>query len=106
METAETVADRIRAALEHVPAERLVPAPDCGMKYLSREVAFGKLMALTAGAAHGAPGADVDLSAVIPGRERYKRIHARLRRAMGRAESAPRNDGGGFSEPLSVFVLE
>jgi 5-methyltetrahydropteroyltriglutamate--homocysteine methyltransferase len=51
VETAETVADRIRAALDHVPAERLVPAPDCGMKYLSRDVAFGKLIALSTGAA-------------------------------------------------------
>jgi 5-methyltetrahydropteroyltriglutamate--homocysteine methyltransferase len=51
VETAEAVAQRIRTALDHVPAERLVPAPDCGMKYLSREVAFGKLMALAAGAA-------------------------------------------------------
>jgi 5-methyltetrahydropteroyltriglutamate--homocysteine methyltransferase len=51
VETADTVAERIRAALEHVPAERLVPAPDCGMKYLSREVAYGKLLALAAGAA-------------------------------------------------------
>ena len=51
VETADTVAERIRAALEHVPAKRLVPAPDCGMKYLSREVAYGKLLALAAGAA-------------------------------------------------------
>ena len=51
VETADTVAERIRAALEHMPAERLVPAPDCGMKYLSREVAYGKLLALAAGAA-------------------------------------------------------
>ena len=42
---------RIRAALAHVPAERLVPAPDCGMKYLPRELAFAKLRALSAGAA-------------------------------------------------------
>src|SRR5688572_8588137 len=33
VETADTVAERIRAALEHVPVKRLVPAPDCGMKY-------------------------------------------------------------------------
>jgi 5-methyltetrahydropteroyltriglutamate--homocysteine methyltransferase len=51
VETADTVAERIRSALDHVPAERLVPAPDCGMKYLSREVAYGKLLALAAGAA-------------------------------------------------------
>src|SRR5438876_6324155 len=51
VETAEQVAARIRAALKHVPAERLVLAPDCGMKYLTREVAFGKLKALADGAA-------------------------------------------------------
>jgi 5-methyltetrahydropteroyltriglutamate--homocysteine methyltransferase len=45
------VAQRIRDALKHVPAERLVPAPDCGMKYLERAVAFGKLRALSEGAA-------------------------------------------------------
>lgn len=49
---AETlVAARIRRGLEHVPAERLIAAPDCGMKYLSRASAFGKLKALSAGAA-------------------------------------------------------
>jgi 5-methyltetrahydropteroyltriglutamate--homocysteine methyltransferase len=51
VETPEIVADRIRAALRHVRAERLVPAPDCGMKYLPRQRAFGKLKALAAGAA-------------------------------------------------------
>jgi 5-methyltetrahydropteroyltriglutamate--homocysteine methyltransferase len=50
-ETAELVAQRIRAALAHVPAERLVPAPDCGMKYLPRDLAFAKLHALAAGTA-------------------------------------------------------
>ncbi len=49
-ETAEQVAERIRAALRHVPPERLIPAPDCGMKYLPRETAFGKLRALAEGA--------------------------------------------------------
>jgi 5-methyltetrahydropteroyltriglutamate--homocysteine methyltransferase len=51
VETADEVAARIRAALKHVPAERLVLAPDCGMKYLTREAAFGKLKALAEGAA-------------------------------------------------------
>jgi 5-methyltetrahydropteroyltriglutamate--homocysteine methyltransferase len=51
VEGADEVARRIRAGLRHVPAERLVPAPDCGMKYLSRQTAFGKLSALAAGAA-------------------------------------------------------
>ena len=51
VETAEQVADRIRAGLRHVSAERLIPAPDCGMKYMPRERAFGKLHALVEGAA-------------------------------------------------------
>jgi 5-methyltetrahydropteroyltriglutamate--homocysteine methyltransferase len=50
VETAEQVATRIRAGLRHVSAERLIPAPDCGMKYLPRATAFGKLQALSAGA--------------------------------------------------------
>jgi 5-methyltetrahydropteroyltriglutamate--homocysteine methyltransferase len=51
IETPQEVASRIREGLEHVPAERLIPAPDCGMKYLARETAFGKLQALARGAA-------------------------------------------------------
>jgi 5-methyltetrahydropteroyltriglutamate--homocysteine methyltransferase len=51
IETAETVAGRIREALRHLPADKLIPAPDCGMKYMARETAFGKLKALAAGAA-------------------------------------------------------
>ena len=50
VERPEDVAARIRAALEVVPPERLVPAPDCGMKYLPRDRAFGKLEAMVAGA--------------------------------------------------------
>ena len=51
VETPQTVAERIRAALKIVSPERLVLAPDCGMKYLTRESAFGKLRALAEGAA-------------------------------------------------------
>jgi len=50
VESAETVAERIRAGLKYVRPENLIPAPDCGMKYLPREVAFGKLKALVEGA--------------------------------------------------------
>ena len=50
IETPELVADRIREALPYVDAERLVIAPDCGMKYHPREVAFGKLKAMVDGA--------------------------------------------------------
>jgi 5-methyltetrahydropteroyltriglutamate--homocysteine methyltransferase len=49
VETPEIVAGRIRAALQYLEPERLILAPDCGMKYLPREVAFGKLCALVEG---------------------------------------------------------
>ena len=51
VETPETVAARIRKALDVLPPERLIVTPDCGMKYLPRETAFGKLKALAEGAA-------------------------------------------------------
>ena len=50
IETPATVAARIRRALPYVPAERIVVAPDCGLKYLPREVAFGKMQAMVEGA--------------------------------------------------------
>jgi 5-methyltetrahydropteroyltriglutamate--homocysteine methyltransferase len=50
IETTDQVAARIRAGLEYVPPDRLIAAPDCGMKYLPRDTAFGKLCALSAGA--------------------------------------------------------
>lgn len=51
VEEPETVAARIRRALPYVPAERIVVAPDCGLKYLPRDVAFGKMKAMADGAA-------------------------------------------------------
>jgi len=50
IEAPRLVADRIRRALEVVSPERLVVAPDCGMKYLPRDRAFRKLQAMVAGA--------------------------------------------------------
>ena len=50
IETPETVAARIRRALPYVPAERIVVAPDCGLKYLPRNIAFGKMRAMVEGA--------------------------------------------------------
>ena len=50
VESPAVVADRIRRALPYVPAERLIVAPDCGMKYLTRDVAFAKLAAMVEGA--------------------------------------------------------
>ena len=50
VESPETVAGRIRRALEFVRPEDIIVAPDCGMKYLAREVAFNKLQSMVAGA--------------------------------------------------------
>jgi 5-methyltetrahydropteroyltriglutamate--homocysteine methyltransferase len=49
VETAETVAARIRRALPYVEPERIIVAPDCGLKYLPREVAYGKMAAMVEG---------------------------------------------------------
>jgi 5-methyltetrahydropteroyltriglutamate--homocysteine methyltransferase len=51
VEDVDTIVERIRNALRFVPPERLILAPDCGMKYLSRPKAFGKLTALARAAA-------------------------------------------------------
>ena len=50
IESPETVAARIRRALAHAPAENIIVAPDCGMKYLPREIAYAKLVAMVEGA--------------------------------------------------------
>ncbi|WP_309084680.1 uroporphyrinogen decarboxylase family protein [Chelativorans sp.] len=50
VETPEVVAERIRRALPYVDAKNIIVAPDCGMKYLPREVAFGKMRAMVEGA--------------------------------------------------------
>jgi 5-methyltetrahydropteroyltriglutamate--homocysteine methyltransferase len=51
IETPQIVADRIRRALPYINPERLIIAPDCGLKYLPRKVAFGKMKAMADGAA-------------------------------------------------------
>ncbi|TAJ37306.1 MAG: 5-methyltetrahydropteroyltriglutamate--homocysteine methyltransferase [Reyranella sp.] len=51
IETPQKIAERIRAGLKYMSPEKLLPAPDCGMKYLPRATAFGKLKALAEGAA-------------------------------------------------------
>ncbi|OZM81375.1 5-methyltetrahydropteroyltriglutamate--homocysteine methyltransferase [Pseudonocardia sp. MH-G8] len=50
VESVETVAGRIRRAFDHLPPAQIVPASDCGMKYLPRASAFGKMQALAAAA--------------------------------------------------------
>ena len=50
VESPEAVAARIQRALLYVPAECIVVAPDCGLKYLPRDVAFGKMRAMVDGA--------------------------------------------------------
>jgi 5-methyltetrahydropteroyltriglutamate--homocysteine methyltransferase len=51
IEAPEAVAARIRRALPYAAPERIVVAPDCGMKYLPRDIAFGKMRAMVEGAA-------------------------------------------------------
>lgn len=51
IESPQVIADRLRAALQHLAPDQLVAGPDCGMKFLPRSVAFGKLAALAEGAA-------------------------------------------------------
>jgi 5-methyltetrahydropteroyltriglutamate--homocysteine methyltransferase len=50
IETPQAIAGRIRSAMKYVPPDRLVIAPDCGMKYMPRPVAFGKMQAMVEGA--------------------------------------------------------
>ena len=50
VETPAIVADRIRRSLPHVDASRIVVAPDCGLKYLPRDIAFAKMRAMVEGA--------------------------------------------------------
>jgi 5-methyltetrahydropteroyltriglutamate--homocysteine methyltransferase len=50
VETPETVAARIRRALRYIAPENVIIGPDCGMKYLPRDVAFGKMQAMVAAA--------------------------------------------------------
>lgn len=51
VETPEVIAERIRRALPHVDADKVIVAPDCGLKYLPRDTAFGKIKAMADGAA-------------------------------------------------------
>ena len=51
IEPPNLIADRIRVALSFLSPERLIVSPDCGLKYLNRQVAFGKLSSLAQAAA-------------------------------------------------------
>ena len=51
VDTPEDVAARIRRAMTQVPVEHIIVAPDCGLKYLPRDTAFGKMKAMVEGAA-------------------------------------------------------
>ncbi len=51
VESVDTIKQRVRRALDHVDPERVILAPDCGMKYLTREAAYGKLAAMSRAAA-------------------------------------------------------
>src|SRR5690348_18428475 len=76
VESPETVLARVERALPHVPAERIVLAPDCGMKYLPRDVAFGKLTAMTEAAGRlraGRGSLPETIPSGRPGRAQYCR---------------------------------
>ena len=46
VESPETIVARVKRALPYVRKENVILAPDCGMKYLPRDVAFGKIQAM------------------------------------------------------------
>ncbi len=109
VETPETVAERIRRALPYVPAAKIIVAPDCGMKYLPRDVAFGKMQAMVAGAAIvraevGGEGAGV---APAGGLVRLRRVRGSgLRRRATRPRPAPPAlaGGAGSKEGLALAL--
>jgi 5-methyltetrahydropteroyltriglutamate--homocysteine methyltransferase len=84
VERPETVAERIRRALAFVPAERIIVAPDCGLKYLAREIAFGKMQAMAAGAAI----VRRELETALRGERRHPEV-----RGANRPSRPSRNDG-------------
>ena len=88
VETPETVAARIRRALPHVPAQRIVVAPDCGLKYLPRAVAFAKMKAMVDGAA-------------IVRRELQTAAPVGCDRASARSRRAGLTSGGGLAKGAS-----
>ena len=49
VESEQLVASRIERALEYIPLQNIIPAPDCGLKYIPRDIAYAKLEALVAG---------------------------------------------------------
>ena len=95
VETPETVAGRIRRAFPHAGPERLIAAPDCGMKYLSRDAAYGKLEALVAGAGLAAEDRVVTAVGSAPDEARCPRALAswrsppRVRRVRGWRSLSP-----------------
>jgi 5-methyltetrahydropteroyltriglutamate--homocysteine methyltransferase len=93
VERPETVAERIRRALKFVPADRVIVAPDCGLKYLARETAFGKMQAMVAGAAI----VRRELETAVRGERRHPEMRGSKRRASkddARTSGRPsRNDG-------------
>jgi 5-methyltetrahydropteroyltriglutamate--homocysteine methyltransferase len=94
VERPETVAERIRRALKFVPAERIIVAPDCGLKYLAQEIAFGKMQAMAAGAAI----VRRELETALRGERRHPEVRGAKRRASkdgARTSGRPgRNDRG------------
>ena len=98
VESVETVAARIRAALRHAPPERVLVAPDCGMKYLPRDRAFAKLRVMV----EAARLVRSDSARPLPGRAvpgRARRWSSRGRTPSARPGSRPRSPRSSRTSP-------
>ena len=106
VETPEKVAERIRRALPYVPAEKIVVAPDCGLKYLPRDVAFGKMKAMVDGAAIVRKEARRPVSSTSRAAGSPRRLPASpavaARARGGQAKSSTRPATAGNASPLTI----
>ena len=110
VETAQVVADRVRRAFQYLPPEQVVIATDCGMKYLPRESANGKMRAMSEAAAHAA-GRDpmTHPTQEHPNADGHRGQHHRARRAAmgdGPRPAAGRDPDGSLVRHLHDFARE
>jgi 5-methyltetrahydropteroyltriglutamate--homocysteine methyltransferase len=90
VETPEIVASRVTRAFPHCPPERIIVAPDCGMKYLPREVAYGKMVSMVKGAALVREALETARSAVDKSKKRKAAMPEIRTASGGSARTAPR----------------
>jgi 5-methyltetrahydropteroyltriglutamate--homocysteine methyltransferase len=89
VESPEIVAARISRAFPHCPPERIIVAPDCGMKYLPREVAYGKMVSMVKGAALVRDALEAARAATQKSREKRAAAEVRTARAGAAKKAAP-----------------